>query len=662
MSSPLSNKNTAKKSWKLFRFNSFRNRIIVFILLLSLPIQIALFITIRNANIATARANIDEALQVTSEVFSNAIAQRRDTLLGKVRALSSDYAFKPAANTNDHKTVLSTLSSYQQRAAANIMLLLTLEGNIIADTKHPELTGVNFYLPQLIEQSMKNEFGEADLLGFIDLQPYLLVAVPLFSPEASHWVVAGFLITDDFAQMLQQTTKSHVSILFSANKGHNKNNAQWQQLASTLPTLARKDSEQVLAEQPVIFARNFDLVLNDKSYVSVALMIRESRHGHFIVLLQRSWQQALAPYQQLHLIVASVFFMALFLFMLGGRGIAGKITRPVTILAEGARKIEHGQYELKIEVNQQDELGQLAQRFNAMAKGLAERAKVRSLLGKVVSPAIAEQLINKGVELGGEDRQATILFCDIRNFTALCEAHSAKQVITLLNELLTQLSGVIDQHQGVIDKYIGDAVMAIFGVPVIDQQQAQHAVYAALAMQHQLISINKQLVQRKLPEIGLGIGIHSALVVAGNMGSATRLNYTVIGDGVNLSSRIEGLTKYYGVEILVSEATKVRCPELIFQEIDTVRVKGKTQGLTIYQPLMNNKSMSTGPLQYSELFDQALHLYKEQQWLPALTIVNQLIAEWPKVGYYHVYRERLIKLKDRSFDPEWDGVFTHLEK
>jgi len=171
-----------------------------------IPIQLSLFVVIRDANIATARANIDEALQVTADVFFKSLAQHRDSLLSKVRALSSDYAFKPVANTNEHKTVLSTLISHQQRVDADVMLLLSMEGNIIADTSHPQLTAKPFYLPLLIEQASNSEYGEADSIAFIESKPYLLVAVPLFSPEPSHWIVMGFLLTDEFAVNLQKTT------------------------------------------------------------------------------------------------------------------------------------------------------------------------------------------------------------------------------------------------------------------------------------------------------------------------------------------------------------------------------------------------------------------------------------------------------------------------
>jgi len=635
-----------------------------------IPIQLSLFVVIRDANIATARANIDEALQVTADVFFKSLAQHRDSLLSKVRALSSDYAFKPVANTNEHKTVLSTLISHQQRVDADVMLLLSMEGNIIADTSHPQLTAKPFYLPLLIEQASNSEYGEADSIAFIESKPYLLVAVPLFSPEPSHWIVMGFLLTDEFAVNLQKTTKSDVSILFGS-KLTSAASYKWQQLASTLTGDMRQLSEQALTSKALFHQgykvsqhvnKNFDLSLAGQRYVSVVVPIKSENEEYVIALLQRSLAQALAPYENLHLIVAIGFFIALIFLIIGGNLIARKITQPVTVLAQGAEKIEQGHYDLTIEVNQKDELGQLAKRFNAMAKGLAERAKVRTLLGKVVSPAIAEQLLNKGVELGGEEREVTILFSDIRNFTSLCETHNAKEMITLLNQLLTRLSKIIDTHHGVIDKYIGDAVMALFGVPIKDERQAQNTVLAALAMQQELVVINQELAARNFVEIGLGIGINTAEVIAGNMGSATRLNYTVIGDGVNISSRLEGLTKYYGVSILVTQATKEQCKDILFQEIDTVRVKGKKQGLTIYQPLGLLADSSQKLREQVTAFNQVLLLYKKQSWQDALLQLSTVTEQFPSTTYFKIYNERIQVKQGEKMNANWDGIFTHLDK
>jgi len=629
---------------------------------------------IRDANNTTARANIDEALQITADVFFNALSHRRDSLLSTVRALSSDYAFKPAAHTNEHQTVLSTLESYQERASADVMLLLSLNGNIIADTQHPLITQSPFYIPSLVEQAMNSEYGEADSIDFIDQKPYILVIVPLFSPEPSHWIVMGFLLTDDFALDLQQTTKSQVSLLFTKKSKTFEeqqtpspttpsiNTKFWQQLASTLPTEQRDYSQRVLASKPWHFDQNFDLILANKQYVSVVQLVKESESGFYIALLQRSLTQALRPYKRLHVVVASMFFIALAVLIIMSHFMARKITKPVLILAKGAKEIEQGHYNFTIDVGQHDELGQLANRFNAMAKGLAERVKVRSLLGKVVSPAIAEQLINKGVELGGEERKTTVLFSDIRDFTQLCEQQSAKSTIILLNQLLTRLSKVIDKHQGVIDKYIGDAMMALFGAPITDQHQAANAVLAALAMQKELNLINKEFAEKRMAQITIGIGINSATVIAGNMGSSTRLNYTVIGDGVNISSRLEGLTKFYGVPILVSEATKMQCSHLEFQEIDTVRVKGKQQGLTIYLPLGDAKLISYKQQQTNKRFNQALKHYKNQQWQLSLNFLEQLVADNPSVIYYQIYQTRVTKMLEQPNDESWDGIYTHLKK
>jgi adenylate cyclase len=620
------------------------------------PIQLALFLSIRNANIETARANIDEALQVTAQIFTNTLGVMRDSLLDKARGMSSEYSFKQVANTNEHQTVLSALTSYEARIGADIMLVLTMDGEIVADTRHPELTRAPFYVPALIDIAMNSEYGEADLIEFVDDLPYVLVAVPLFSPEPSHWIISGFLITDEFAWLLQETTKSQVSILFGAEQ------QKWRQLATTLPPEKREASERAMQNQPWQFGSNFDLVIDGKSFVSVALPVRETSGQYFIGLLQRSLDEALAPYQRLHILVASVFFIAIVLLIIGGVYVARKITKPVTLLAQGAKEIEEGHYELNIKVDQEDEMGQLADRFGSMAKGLADRDKIRGVLGKVVSPAIAEQLLSKGVELGGEERHASILFSDIRNFTSMCETQSAKEVITVLNKLLTRFSVIIDRHNGVVDKYIGDAVMALFGVPVENDNQAHDAVMAALDMIDELATINPILADMKLPQIGLGVGVNTDTVVAGNMGSETRLNYTVIGDGVNLSARLEGLTKFYGAAVLTSESTRSLCPEICFREVDSVRVKGKQDAITIYEPLGLISQIPEAEAAQLGQFNTALGHYQQQQWQQALEVFKQLAVQFPDVLLFQIYLKRVTELQGQPIDPGWDGVFTHKNK
>ena len=200
----------------------------------------------------------------------------------------------------------------------------------------------------------------------------------------------------------------------------------------------------------------------------------------------------------------------------------------------------------------------------------ARQAELQKMLEAVVSPAVAERLLETGIELGGEEREVTILFTDIRNFTRMSNASTPNKTLNFLNGYFEVVTEQIEAHGGIVDKYIGDSVMAIFGAPVGYTDHASRAVSSALAIHKALRKFNKS---RKI-DIRTGIGIHTGRVTMGNIGCSSRLNYTAIGDGVNLASRIEGLTKKFGVPILVSDATANAAPDFRFVEIDEVQVKG----------------------------------------------------------------------------------------
>jgi len=265
--------------------------------------------------------------------------------------------------------------------------------------------------------------------------------------------------------------------------------------------------------------------------------------------------------------------------------IARGVSQPVRQLAEHTRHVATGDYTRRIDLPREDELGQLATAFNQMTAGLAERDRVRDLLGKVVSPEIATQLLHSDLQLGGEEREVTILFCDLRDFTGLSERMAPADVLTLLNRYLDRMSAIIERHGGVIDKYIGDAIMALFGAPVADPAAASKAVAAAREMAQALHTFNRELAAEGRPALAFGIGINTARVVAGNMGSSTRLNYTVIGDGVNLASRLEALTKNpaYDTPIIVSEATlRAMQDPPSSRVLGEVTVKGKAEPVKIF--------------------------------------------------------------------------------
>ncbi|HUR56245.1 MAG TPA: adenylate/guanylate cyclase domain-containing protein, partial [Opitutaceae bacterium] len=267
--------------------------------------------------------------------------------------------------------------------------------------------------------------------------------------------------------------------------------------------------------------------------------------------------------------------------------IARGVSQPVKALAEHTRHIAAGDYERRIELRRSDELGQLASAFNEMSAGLSERDRVRDLLDKNVSPEVAAQLLRDGATLGGEEREVTILFADLRGFTTLSEQLTAPDLLTLLNRYLDRMSGEIERQGGVIDKFVGDAIMALFGAPVPQGNAADRAIAAALGMERALALFNAELAAEGRPPLGIGIGINTARVVAGNIGSHRRLNYSVIGDGVNVASRLESLTRTvdYRTNIVTSAATLAAVQAKAGfspRPLGLVHVKGRAEPVEIF--------------------------------------------------------------------------------
>jgi len=249
-------------------------------------------------------------------------------------------------------------------------------------------------------------------------------------------------------------------------------------------------------------------------------------------------------------------------------------------------RVERLDYAHVAPVHTGDELEDLAKGFNTMVDGLKERDKLRSTFGKYMTASVMEHLLAGKVSLGGESLDVSVLFTDIRGFTTISEKMDPQQLVALLNEYFTEMVSIVMQEDGVVDKYIGDAIMAVFGAPVPKPGDAVHAVRAAVRMRHSLQVLNRSLEARGLPVLKTGIGIHTGPVVAGNIGSEQRMEYTVIGDAVNLASRLETSTKELGVEVLVSEQTY----ELTKHAIDArpvreITVKGRAQPVLAYEVL-----------------------------------------------------------------------------
>ena len=265
------------------------------------------------------------------------------------------------------------------------------------------------------------------------------------------------------------------------------------------------------------------------------------------------------------------------------------ILNPLKKLTDAAERIQSGEYKTRVEIVTADELGDLADSFNDMSVSLAEKEFMRDTFGKVVDPEVRDYLMSGagsaslGAALGGETREVTVLFCDIRSFTAMSEKMEASAVVQLLNKYFTALGKCITAHHGIINKYIGDAIMAIFGAPVNSENSALDAFEAAIDMRKALESVNKELKEDGLPELRFGIGIHTGSVFAGTIGAASRMEYTVIGDTVNTASRLESLCKTYSTDLLVSEASACKLSDkekLSF--VADAQIRGKSEPMKVY--------------------------------------------------------------------------------
>jgi len=289
----------------------------------------------------------------------------------------------------------------------------------------------------------------------------------------------------------------------------------------------------------------------------------------------------LAPFDRIRRALVLGGGGALLLAALIGVLLSRSLTRPMKALVRAAGRVADGDYEVEVTVRSRDEMGKLAAAFNEMTHGLLLRERYRAVLSKVVSQDVAEELMKGDVELGGESRLVTVLFADIRGFTPLTEGMEPQEVISLLNECMEHLSEAIDAEGGVVDKFIGDEVMAVFGAPVTQDDHARRAVTAAMRMRVGMATFNAVRSARGDPPLAIGVGINSGVAVAGNMGSTNRMNYTVVGDVVNLASRLAGQAR--PGEILISGATlRLVGSEVTAPPLGGRALKGFTSEVEVY--------------------------------------------------------------------------------
>ena len=295
-----------------------------------------------------------------------------------------------------------------------------------------------------------------------------------------------------------------------------------------------------------------------------------------------------------------------------------------------------------------------------MVDDITDEKRMKGTMARYMDPVIADELMRDGSDkLGGIESIATVLFSDIRSFTTLTESLGAQGTVSMLNQYFTLMVECLQEENGMLDKFIGDAIMAIFGLPIPDDQDEDRAVRSGLAMLRQLDHLNTQRSGLGQLPIHIGIGVHTDVVVSGNIGSPKRMNYTVIGDGVNLSSRLEAACKYYGTRMLISDATAQRLRGTYrMREADLVVVKGKTEPVLIHEVFGDFAENSVPNLRdVLDYYRDGLRFYRSQSWDRATECFQKALQLHPEDRLSALYIERTSHLKVHPPDSSWNGVW-----
>jgi class 3 adenylate cyclase len=434
----------------------------------------------------------------------------------------------------------------------------------------------------------------------------------------------------------------------------------------------KQESEDLLSE---LDARDFSAVRRSLARVdSLRDQLHEKIDAVRTEMLKVSYR-AIATIRseqtQAVLISAIVTLLAAIVGLIFANLVSGGIIRSVRQLLEGTRAVEAGQLDQSIEVTTGDEIGQLAAAFNRMVVQLRDNQRVRETFGKYIDPRVVEGLIDRPTLTAaeGQRRVMTVLFCDLKGFTSLSEGMTPQGLVKVMNRYLSIMSEPIRTNRGIIDKYIGDGIMAYWGPPFVDE--ADHARFACLAAMEMIERI--ATLRQEIPELlgvrgtpmekcDLRIGVATGEALVGSIGSDVMMSYTVMGDVVNLASRLEGVNKTYGTRNLVSERTIAAAgAALEVREIDRVVVAGHTHSEIIFEILGRKGELTPQQFLSRDKYLEGLAAYREQRWDEALRALNESLEAIPDDGPSMALLKRVESLKANPPSRDWDGTW-HIDK
>jgi adenylate cyclase len=551
------------------RFRSFRSRLVVVFLGVFVVIQAAGYAVVAAFVRASVRHSVEDELRLASTLFVRQLEVRSHELVTATRLLSGDFALKSAAATADQETTASVLENHRRRVDADLLMLASLDGVVVADTHRPERRGTPFPAPRLIDRA-ETERDVSDVV-VIDGLLYRLAVVPLLAPEPIAWLGAGFAIGDATAAELRRLSGLHVSFVSRA-EGRAVVHAS---------TLDAADRERLARQLP---SGNGGMI---RTGGGEHLGRLEPVGRDVVVVLQRPLAEALAPYDRLLPMLLVVACVGLLLALLGAILVARRVSHPVVTLAAGARRVAAGDFATPVRIEQRDELGELAATFNEMLGGLREHERVRDELERTArlkrffSPQLADLLSTADESLlASHRREITVVFCDLRGFTAFAETADPEEVMQLLHEYHAAIGPLVFVHEGTLERFTGDGLMVFFNDPVPCPDPAARAVRMCVAMRDAVQPLLESW-RRRGHGLGFGVGIATGYATIGRIGFEGRLDYAAIGTVSNLSARL--CQEARDGQILVSQQVHAEIESLVeATPVGPVPLRGFAKPVVIY--------------------------------------------------------------------------------
>ncbi len=436
--------------------------------------------------------------------------------------------------------------------------------------------------------------------------------------------------------------------------------ARGELVASTLPPAARAAlASRLESDSSAGGVREWALD-GERFLARRASVIPGAAPGDAEFLLLSSLDAELAFLRRLSRVLLAVGGGILLAALATAYGLARGITRPVATLGRAARRVGAGELDTRVEITTGDELEELGGAFNEMVAGLRERDLIKRSFERYVSKAVADEVLRNPTlaKLGGSRREITAMFVDLGGFTSLAETLAPEAVVSHLNEYFEAACGAILAQDGAVSEFQGDGIVAFWGAPLARPDDAARACLAALGCEEALGALHVRWEARGLPRLRFRIGLHTGPMVVGEVGSAERGKYAVVGDAMNLASRSEGANKSFGSRILISEATRERAGDAIeCRELDAIRVVGRQQPVRVYEVLARRGELDPARARAREAFAAGLAAYRARDWDAAQRGFAAAIAQDPSDAPARAFLERATALRAQPPPPGWEGVF-----